>query len=577
MLFVSNGAFASFCAMPGEDGSPTITGVVNTYYEATGSVSAGATTLTLGTSNGAGEAVAAGDLVLIIQNQDASINTSTTINYGDGSTGRGFTAVNSTGLYEFAAVASAAGASITFTSGLQNSYNLSPASLASGQKTYQVIKVPQYQDVTLSGTLTAPAWDGAKGGLFVIDVAGNITGGSASIELSELGFRGGAYLDNGVTTSAAQRVLYVAPAVTNAGPGGNRHAGKAEGIAGTPQFVFNGSAVVDTNGGSTADGYPGGDYARGAPGNAGGGGNDWSNGNDSGGGGGGNFGNGGNGGAGWNTDPVTENVGGLSGANFPSTLTRVVLGGGGGAGLANNANDPHGGNGGGIVILRTNTISGSFTINSNGGDGFAAPSNDGAGGAGAGGSVVVTTTSGLNGVTINAVGGTGGDAWPGTGSASQAHGPGGGGAGGYVIYSSGAGAPTIDVNAGNSGTTTSGGLTFGSTNGSTGSDTSENIQYPCAADLSVTKTDSSVNYTPGQTSSYVINVTNSGPADIVGASLSDSVRSGLTIGAVTCSIPAACTAINVVGQQIDITMNIANGQTIAVTVPVTYSVDATTY
>lgn len=573
LFFFAHQSHGAICSMPGADGSPTITGVINNYYQPNSSVIAGATSLSL-TATPAG--LSAGDLVLVIQTQDADINTSATISYGDGSTGRGYTALNSTGLYEFASVASVSGATINFTDGLQNSYNLSAAP---GQKTYQVIRVPQYQDVTFSGTLTAPAWNGATGGVFVIDVADTITGGGATINLEGLGFRGGAYRATGFAANASNRFQYVATNAANTANSGRiRHAGKAEGIVGTPQFVYNGSAIVDTNGGSDADGYPGGDYGRGAPGNAGGGGNEWSNqGNDSGGGGGGNFGQGGQGGAGWNQDPVTENLGGLGGGTFPAAETRVVFGGGGGAGMANNANTPHGANGGGIVIIRGNVVSGSFAINVDGADGTTAVSNDAGGGAGAAGSAVVIATSGLAGVTVSAVGGNGGNAWSSNSGANAMHGPGGGGAGGYVIYSSGAGMPTISVAPGNNGTTTTRNETFGSTSGSGGSDTAENIVYPCSADLSVTKDDSSVSYTPGSSSSYQIQVSNAGPANIQGALVSDLVPKGLTIGAVSCSVPADCTSINVTGQQINVTVNISNGGNVVITVPVTYSATPSNY
>ena len=48
------------------------------------------------------------------------------------------------------------------------------------------------------------------------------------------------------------------------------HGSKGEGIAGTPRYIFNGTSVVDTG----VEGYPNGSFARGAPGNAGGGGTD---------------------------------------------------------------------------------------------------------------------------------------------------------------------------------------------------------------------------------------------------------------------------------------------------------------
>src|SRR5208282_4403577 len=63
------------CATPGRDGAPgSITGIVNAYYPptATGTLASASTSVALGTaaSGGAQKAIAAGDLLLIIQMQD---------------------------------------------------------------------------------------------------------------------------------------------------------------------------------------------------------------------------------------------------------------------------------------------------------------------------------------------------------------------------------------------------------------------------------------------------------------------------------------------------------------------------
>ena len=92
------------CAAPANLGNGgTLTGVANTYYPATASVTAGTanTTIPLGTARGAAATLAAGDLLLVIQMQDASINSTNTAAYGNGSTGSGFTAINNSGNYEF--------------------------------------------------------------------------------------------------------------------------------------------------------------------------------------------------------------------------------------------------------------------------------------------------------------------------------------------------------------------------------------------------------------------------------------------------------------------------------------------
>ena len=69
----------------------TLSGPMNTYYPGTASVAKGATSIPLGASTGAGGTIANGSLLLVIQMQDASINTSNTVAYGNGSTGTGFT------------------------------------------------------------------------------------------------------------------------------------------------------------------------------------------------------------------------------------------------------------------------------------------------------------------------------------------------------------------------------------------------------------------------------------------------------------------------------------------------------
>src|SRR5580693_3693265 len=76
------------CGTPGRDGSPTLTGIVNTYYPGTATAAAGATSISVGTPSGSTARIAAGDLLLVIQMQDAAINTSNTTAYG-GNNGSG--------------------------------------------------------------------------------------------------------------------------------------------------------------------------------------------------------------------------------------------------------------------------------------------------------------------------------------------------------------------------------------------------------------------------------------------------------------------------------------------------------
>jgi hypothetical protein len=105
----------------------------------------------LGAATGAGTAIAAGNLLLVIQMQDASINTSNSVAYGNGSTGAGFTVLNSAGNYEFVTATNAVGASGGTLNiagaggggGLVFGYNASAATATKGQSTYQVVLVPQ--------------------------------------------------------------------------------------------------------------------------------------------------------------------------------------------------------------------------------------------------------------------------------------------------------------------------------------------------------------------------------------------------------------------------------------------------
>src|ERR1700736_1883129 len=94
---------AALCATPGRDLSPTITGVVNTYFTGSANVAVGATSITVG-AQGAGDAntaIASGDLLLVIQMQGATINSTNTTSYGDGS-GSGSGATSTTaGVFEY--------------------------------------------------------------------------------------------------------------------------------------------------------------------------------------------------------------------------------------------------------------------------------------------------------------------------------------------------------------------------------------------------------------------------------------------------------------------------------------------
>ncbi len=483
---LTGAAFATnVCATPGRDLSITVTGVVNTYWSSTASVSAGATSIVLGSSTGAATSIASGDLVLIIQMQDAQFNSANSSSYGDGVAGgaaTGFTALNQSGVYEFAratnGVATTGGTLqlATASGGLLNSYAHANADLIGGrgQRRYQVIRVPQYANATLGASLTAAAWDGSRGGVLAIDVAGRLDLAGNTADVTGLGFRGGGgrklTLGLAVLTDIASGSLL------------STNGSKGEGIVGTPEFATSLlGIIVDL----LSDTLPGGSSARGAPGNAGGGGMDGPLailGNtirNSGGGGGSGYGGGGNGGhatcAAAPACGASAQNGGYGGVGVTAMAsTRVLLGGGGGAGASDDGSGlsgtgvaSSGAPGGGVVIIRAGVVAGTGGFIADGGAANNSVVNDGSGGGGGGGAILLWARQLEAGASLSAFarGGRGGSNTGG----GTAHGPGGGGGGGYIAS---AVAATLDVSGGSNGTTVNGGAfgtAYGATSGVLGS------------------------------------------------------------------------------------------------------------
>ena len=484
---------AQVCAVPGRQGFVNTASLApNTYFAGTGAPAAGASAITLATGTNATRGVAsnllAGDLVLIIQMQDSS----------------GLLEGN----YEYAVVTvgGGVGATIQLGSPLVNSYAQSVS--AGTVRTYQVVRVPQYSAVTLSGTINVLPWyvdpvtGFGTGGVYAVDVAGALTMNGVTLNALGKGFRGGRGVNSGQNRAGGTPFdadYTCTPATLNG-------AFKGEGTEGIPQQVF-GYAIAGTVGGTltydaagqlfnAGQGYPGGSCGQGAQGNAGGGGNDGvppsqTNGLNSGGGGGGNGGAGGIGGNSWNqndnpnatynnpTSVAGSGVGGFDAGGrggtglSPNVTAKVYLGGGGGAGGSNNGTadsittfpptnvgtangasgslTSSGAPGGGIVMMRAGSlvVSAASTINAQGIRSYnkdPVGATDAAGGGGGGGTVVIDApgTGAITNLAINAFGGIGGN------SNYFNHGPGGGGGGGYVATSfTGA---TIDVSGGAPGT-----------------------------------------------------------------------------------------------------------------------------
>ena len=446
---VSSQLNAQICGTSGIDGPQNALPPINTYFPVglNTTLTAGSKSLVLqavppndpnyNLSYGVTQ-IKPGDLILIIQMQDATFNFNNSNLYGSGIAnsgldnlgGTGFTDIGSSGKYEYVVATSfvpLTGGLLTFRGagagqGAVNTYVNENFTATRGQRRFQVIRVPQYSTLVLSSNLTTPPYNGSVGGVIAFDVAGSMQFNGFSIDASERGFRGG-YGPVAGSGNNTNSVYAVASSST-------RSVGKGEGIGGTPRFMWDGFNQVD----NLVEGLPGGSYGRGAPANAGGAGND----HNAGGGGGANGGHGGIGGRGWqgaggNLNPLTG--GGRPGHVLPVDLSRLIMGGGGGGGDANNATSGvKGGVGGGIILINVEKIEGFGLVRSNGGTGQAgafgsAP--DGAGGGGAGGSIFIRSLapSATANLIIEAKGGNGGNT---KNDNNNAHGPGGGGGGGFI-------------------------------------------------------------------------------------------------------------------------------------------------
>ena len=307
-----------------------ISGIINTYTPVT---SVQCNNVTVDAVTG----FSAGDKVLLIQMKGAVIDINNSGAFGS------ITSYSNAGNYEFLTIASITGTTVYFVSNIIRAYSVSDL--------VQLVRVPQYVNADVTGTLTCAPWDGSTGGVLVFEAAGNVTL-NADIDATAKGFRGAAS-QNGPSSYCGGDYAFTMASLT-AGK-------KGEGIA------------------HYATSYEAG---RGALANGGGGGNSVN----SGGAGGGNGGSGGNGGNG--PPGFCGAVGGVGGyaLSYSTTLNKIFLGGGGGAGEANNSGATPGSNGGGIVIIKAASITGnSYSVLAKGEDNLLVGGIDGQGGGGAGG------------------------------------------------------------------------------------------------------------------------------------------------------------------------------------------------
>lgn len=536
---------AGICAVPGKDGPNSVSGIINTYYPSTvAQLSAGAQSVQLEASAGSTTSISPGDLLMIIQTQDAAIDSSDTAAYGSGSAsndGRGQTSMGSSGLYEYVVATNAvpaSGGTLTFkgaanggTGGTINTYYTSAPTASQGQRRFQVVRVPQYSNLTLGSTVTALEWNGQVGGIVAADVVGQLNFNGRTIDGVSRGFRGG-YSEKSSSGTSLLRYRDTSSMIIGAG--------KGEGTAGTPRFVWNGSIAVDNG----IQGYPNGDYGRGAPANAGGGGNF----HNAGGGGGGNGGIGGKGGIPWQGSAGALDSGGRGGALsslFTPDPSRLFLGGGGGGGDANNATTGvRGGVGGGLVILRAGTMAGSGSINVTGdaGDvGAFGSAPDGAGGGGAGGTVLVATrqNSLSANLSILASGGGGGNT---LNDGGNEHGPGAGGGGGVLLHNVPGVSLVPTVLGGANGRAAGGtGSAHGATPGADGqvvpitNDPFATVNDEgCLPKLTVWKATTTPQITQGGLATYKITVSNEpGRTAATGVSIQDALPTGFTYESTT--------------------------------------------
>jgi hypothetical protein len=394
----------------------TASGVVNAYYKVT-TVNTAANTLTV--DNAAG--LTPGQRVLVIQSKGAAITSANSATFGD------ITAIASAGNYEFNTICSITANNVVLKATLLHTYD--PAGAV------QLVSIPSYGSVIISGTVNAIPWDPAtgKGGIVVIEASGTIYL-NADIDVSGQGLLGAA-LVNYPTPSPYNCDWYVT--VNN--------------------YFLPFPASGDYTGGKKGEGITdyitGKEYGMGKLANGGGGGNN----SNTGGAGGGNYGLGGNGGqrSGEGTfycHGAYPGIGGssLAAYGYSSGNNRIFFGGGGGSGHENNARGEPGGNGGGIIILSAASIvggggrllaSGLVPVAPVTTPPYADPyqaEGDGGGGGGAGGTIILNAAAITGSVIAEAKGARGSDAS--NNNVGDCTGPGGGGGGG-AIWAAGAGFP----------------------------------------------------------------------------------------------------------------------------------------
>jgi hypothetical protein len=386
-----------------------ISGIVNSYYKVIEVVPAKAC-VRLNTVAG----LAPLQKTLLIQMKGASVNTTNTSSFGD------TTSLNDAGNYEIAIICAIDGDSVFMYHNFLNSYTVTGK--------VQLVKFAEYFSAKVIDTVKASPWSNSAGtgGVIAISVSQDLTL-NAPVYADSSGFRGGGYvLSNGTcfnTPFAATGYIYNAASTSP-----QNGAAKGESVYDFPAAQSGG---------------------RGAPANGGGGGNNHNNG----GAGGANLSAGGKGGGNSSSAGCTTELHGLPGKALSSwSGKKLFFGGGGGAGHSNGTVtvSKGGGHGGGIILIQAdNLIGNGYKITANGAKGGNAAS-DGASGGGAGGSVIMDVTTYTGSVTLQAIGGKGGDEND-LGTTQRCYGAGGGGSGGALYFTGSTPAVTISQAGGTAG------------------------------------------------------------------------------------------------------------------------------
>ncbi|MGB3799966.1 MAG: hypothetical protein WA952_09125, partial [Lewinella sp.] len=242
-----------------------------------------------------------GDALLIHQYGGAITQTS-------GSEAGQIVDMNGAGRYELTRISRIAGDTLFF----------SPALTGFFDADYSQVVVDRNESERTVGNLTAPPFDGRRGGILFVSALGQLTL-TGTLDAAGAGFRGGAGIQK---------------------PGDCNFLSPADG------YTYADGSFEGTRRGEGATTMPDGrELGRAPSANGGGGGND----HNSGGGGGGNAVLGGRGGENITNSPFRcpGRFPGLGGYALPLDTERLYFGGGGGAGHANNTTQAGGGNGGG--------------------------------------------------------------------------------------------------------------------------------------------------------------------------------------------------------------------------------------